>query len=307
MAGTKEELRRLYDSYLNKSLGFRKIEYNWRDVALYGLAVGAGADEPQYYYEKVLETLPTFGALPCYNALNNEPQKPQPCTSFHPLWDDLDRLMNDGKKSVGLDFDHEIIFHRSPNPIKGTLLYEDKIIKYYDRGDKGVVVRNYVPVYDEAGVLLCENYGNAALFIGGDFGGDPFPASPVVFPDRKPDVVEDDYISPTQNALYRLTGDTNLVHVDRELAQEWGMKGAFMQGFCPMGFCARHLANNYIPHHMELAKRIKVQFRSVCYPDTKIRFEAWKMEEGKAWFRLMNIQTGKPVIDKGEFEWRTGQ
>lgn len=299
---TVEELKALYDRYLYQSTGFRKIEYNWRDVALYGLAVGATVKERQYFYEKYLQTLPTFGALPCYNAINNEPQRPLPETAFTPVWDALNR--DAGKRVVGLDFDHEIVFHRPIDPIKGSLVFEDKIIKIYDRGDKGIVLKTHTPVYDEAGRLLCENFGTAALFGGGNFGGDAFPSSPVVFPDREPDIVLDDYITPTQHALYRLTGDTNLVHIDDEFAQAQGMDGAIMMGFCPMGIACRHLVNSVIPGEPERAARLKVQFRSVCYPDTEIQLQAWKMEEGKVWFRLMNKKTGKPVLDRGEFEWK---
>ena len=32
----------------------RYMEYNWRDIALYALAVGAKAEDLQYTYEKVL-------------------------------------------------------------------------------------------------------------------------------------------------------------------------------------------------------------------------------------------------------------
>ena len=37
-------------------------------------------------------------------------------------------------------------------------------------------------------------------------------------PDRPADLVERDHIGAAQNLLYRLTGDTNLVHVDRAVA-----------------------------------------------------------------------------------------
>ena len=42
----------------------RYMEYNWRDIALYALAVGAKAEDLQYTYEKVLKALPTYGTIP---------------------------------------------------------------------------------------------------------------------------------------------------------------------------------------------------------------------------------------------------
>ena len=35
----------------------RYVEYNWRDVALYALAVGAHKEDLSYYYEKYLKAL----------------------------------------------------------------------------------------------------------------------------------------------------------------------------------------------------------------------------------------------------------
>jgi acyl dehydratase len=49
------------------------------------------------------------------------------------------------------------------------------------------------------------------------------PKSSVVIPDRTPDLELDDAVSPIQNLLYRLTGDTNLVHVDPAYAQKNGL------------------------------------------------------------------------------------
>ena len=42
----------------------RYVEYNWRDVALYNLAVGAHKEDLSYYYEKYLKAIPTFAAVP---------------------------------------------------------------------------------------------------------------------------------------------------------------------------------------------------------------------------------------------------
>ena len=60
-----------------------------------------------------------------------------------------------------------------------------------------------------------------------------------MIPDRAPDLTLDDYITPVQNLLYRLTGDTNLVHVDSEYAREMGFPKAFIQGLCSFGVSCR--------------------------------------------------------------------
>lgn len=100
---------------------------------------------------------------------------------------------------------------------------QDVITDVYDRGEgKGAVVKTKLDVRDEAGNLVCTNYSTTFFHEAGGFGGKPMPKSDVVIPDREPDIEVDDYISPVQNLLYRLTGDTNRVHADPEYAQKMG-------------------------------------------------------------------------------------
>lgn len=78
----EQSLKEFYDSLIGASTNWRKIEYNWRDVALYSLGVGADDTkdpaEIDYYYEKDMKAIPTFGTVPYFNAVNNEPQQPTP-------------------------------------------------------------------------------------------------------------------------------------------------------------------------------------------------------------------------------------
>lgn len=130
------------------------------------------------------------------------------------------------------------------------------------------------------------------------------PKNKVKMPDGNPDFAEDDFISPVQNVLYRLTGDTNLVHVDPEFAKERGFDKVFMQGLCPFGFACRMAIGQLIPGEPERMTRMTAQMRSILYPDTPIRLLIWKIDEQKAYFRLINKDTGNAVLDKGVFEWK---
>ena len=152
--------------------------------------------------------------------------------------------------------------------------------------------------------MVCTNYSTTFFHEAGGFGGKPMPKSPVVIPDRAPDVELDDYISPVQNLLYRLTGDTNLVHVDPEYARKMGFEGTFMQGLCSFGFACRMAIGALIPGQPERMTRMAAQMSSVLFPDTPIRLQLWKMGAGTAYFRLMNGKTGKPVLNRGTFEWK---
>ena len=195
--------------------------------------------------------------------------------------------------------------HRPIDPIKGTFQYQDVITDVYDRGEgKGAVVRTRIDVRDEAGNDVCTNYSTTFFHEAGGFGGAPMPKSPVQIPDRGPDVEIDDYISPVQNLLYRLTGDTNLVHVDPQYAQKMGFETSFMQGLCSFGFACRMAIGARIPGEPERMTRMAAQMTSVLFPDTPIMLQLWKMGEGTAYFKLVNKTTGKAVLNRGVFEWR---
>ena len=274
------------------------MAYTWRDVALYALAVGAKADDLMYTYEKNMKTLPTFGVLPYWGAVNIQPRIPRPAPAAllaEPL------LQN---TTAPLHISHELILHRPIDPLKGTMVFQDVITNVFDRGEaKGAVIQTRADVYDEAGNPLCSNIAHTLFRQGGGFGGTPLPKSPVIIPDRPPDQTADDHISATQNVLYRLTGDTNLVHVDPDYAKAHGSERVFMQGLCSFGFACRLAIRMLIPGEPERMKRISAQMRSILYMDTPIQLMLWKIGNRTAYFRLVDRSTGAAVLDRGVFEW----
>lgn len=277
----------------------RQISYTWRDVALYALSVGAKADDLLYTYEREMKALPTFGVVPYWAAVNVEPRisRPMPAPAF------AECIIR--PTVAPLHMEHTLELYRPIPALKGTLVYQDVITDVFDRGEgKGAVIQSRVDVHDEAGNLLCTNISNTLFQEGGGFGGKPMPKNPVKIPERNPDFTSDDYISPVQNVLYRLTGDTNLVHVDPEIARERGFDKVFMQGLCSFGFSARLCIRELFPGEPERMTKISAQMRSILYPDTKISLWGWRVGEKQVYFRLMNLETGAAVLDKGVFEWK---
>ncbi len=294
-----QKIPKLDDLLIGKAMEPRYMEYNWRDVVLYALAVGAKREDLLYTYEKCLKALPTYGTIPYWGTINVRPYQWMPLPAS--------MLANDIIKPTisFLNMDHEIIMHRPIDPIKGTFQYQDIITDVYDRGEgKGAVIRSRTEVRDEAGNDVCTNYSSTFFHEAGGFGGIPMPKSKVVIPDRKADFIVDDYISPVQNLLYRLTGDTNLVHVDPEYAQKKGFKTAFMQGLCSFGFACRMAIGILIPGEPERMTRMAGQMTSVLFPDTPVQLQLWKMDEGTAYFRFINKVDGKAVLNRGVFEWK---
>lgn len=291
------------EKYVGRVTGPQRIDYNWRDTALYALAVGADENDLIYTYQKNMKCLPSFGVTPYWNAVNTYPQRPLPHATVIDIMNDMEREL--GSPVTALHMEHELIMHRPIDPIKGSLIYEDRITDIYDRGEgKGIMGKSYLPVYDEAGNLLCENIASTVFFPGGGFGGEKPPKTSVTIPEQDPDYVIKDKLSVTQNVLYRLTGDTNLAHVDPEVAKQSGFPRPFMQGLCSFGFACRMLIAALIPGEPERMKRMAVQMRNVCFPGDEIELQAWNAGEGKAVFRLVNIQNQKAILDKGVFEYK---
>lgn len=174
----------------------RYLEYNWRDIALYALAVGAKAEDLMYTYEKDMKALPSYGTIPYWGTINVRPYQWMPLPAS--------MLANEIIKPTisFLNMDHELIMYRPIDPIKGTFQYQDRITDVYDRGEgKGAVVKTQLDVREEAGNLVCVNRSTTFFHEAGGFGGPPMPKSDVVIPDRAPDYEEEDYISPVQHLL----------------------------------------------------------------------------------------------------------
>lgn len=285
------------------STGPCSMDYNWRDTALYTLAVGAGPEELAYIYEKDMKTIPTFGTTPCWNTVNVLPKRPATRPAAFILREMLEQ--EDGGTVRGLHMEHRFVMYRPIDPIKGILLFEDRITRIYDRGvGKGIVAESQMPVYDEAGNLICENIARTVFFTHGGFGGEAPEKSRVIIPDRSPDLTADAELPATANMLYRLTGDTSRVHADPEEAAREGFDRPFMQGLCSFGYACRLAIGALIPGAPERMREISAQMRSVCFPGSKLRMEIWKEGRGRAVFRLVNAEDGKAVLDRGVFLYR---
>ncbi|MCD8151766.1 MAG: hypothetical protein LUD71_01555, partial [Clostridiales bacterium] len=224
----------LEEVLVGKRTESRYMEYNWRDIALYALAVGVHQEDLIYTYEKNIKAIPSYGTIPYWGTQNVYPRQWMPWPASMLAMDIIK------PKRQFLNMDHELFMYRPIDAIKGTFQYQDIITDVYDRGEgKGAVIKTRLDVRDEAGNLVCTNYSSTFFHEAGGFGGKPMPPSAITIPDRKPDCSLEDYITPTQNVLYRLTGDTNLTHIDPEVAKAGGFPRPFVQGLCSFGFSCR--------------------------------------------------------------------
>ena len=188
--------------------------------------------------------------------------------------------------------------------MKGTFVYRDRLTGLYDRGEgRGMAVQSQVEVFDEGGTLLCTNQCTTLFPTLGGYGGEPLARRTSLIPDRDPDLICPDHIGAAQNLLYRLTGDTNLVHVDDAVARSRGLNGPFVHDLCAFGYVCHLAIAALFPGHPEKLRRMYAAMKTVLYPDTPVALHIWKLSPGKAAFRLVNQTTGKAILDKGELDW----
>ncbi|MEI8183176.1 MAG: SDR family NAD(P)-dependent oxidoreductase [Desulfomonile sp.] len=274
---------------IGRKLGPVTKTYNWKDVVLYALGVGAGFDDLDYCYESRLKVIPSFSIGAVFEFLAQA------------------GLTSEADLSGILHGEQDIIFHNSI-PTEGTLSTEGAITHIYDKGtDIGALVVAKADTYHSNGKKLFTNIFTLFCRKDGGFGGPDSPKEPVEFPDRTPDFEEQCVPSSDQPLIYRLSGDIFALHVDPDFAQASGFEKPIMHGLCTHGYACRAVIKHLFPGEPERMKRFCNRFSRTLYPGSPIKTQIWKIKDGCALFRTVNALTGDVVIDRGIVEWDTGE
>ncbi len=269
---------------IGKGIGPLTKDYDWKDVVLYALGVGAGFDDLDYTYEKNLKVIPSFSIATIFDFLKEA------------------AVASNINLAGVLHGEQDLIFH-NPIPTSGTLKTEGRITHYYDKGEKGALVVAESDTLHSNGKRLFTNTLTLFGRLDGGFGGEEAPKNVVTMPDRVPDFVVEDSPSPNQPLIYRLSGDVFQLHVDPEFARMFGFEKPIMHGLCTHGYACRALIKSLVPGEPEKVRRLTCRFTKALYPGEPIRTAIWKTEEGRALWQTINVTTGDVVIDKGVFEY----
>ena len=295
----------MFDEILGQGCGHRWLDYEWRDVALYNIAVGCTRDDLNYVFEKAkggFKAIPTFGVIPYINTILIKPPTKEP-------YGPNEILVNFIAKGLGVQFPNrlhmaeEIIFHKPINAMGGTFLIEDFVEKVYDWGDRGVVGIMREEVMDRGGNPVCTLNGTHWHKAFGNFGGEKFVSPKVEFPDREPDYHLVEFLPANTALLYRLVGDTYQVHIDPEVSGRRGYEHPFMQGLGTLGYATRMLIMAIIPTEPERVTRVYGQMRKVCVPGQNVHLKAWKLREGVIHYRLEQ-DNGDVLLGNGVLEYK---
>jgi NAD(P)-dependent dehydrogenase (short-subunit alcohol dehydrogenase family)/acyl dehydratase len=272
-------------SAIGKQIGPYTKDYTWKDTVLYALGVGAGFSDLDYCYEKDLKVIPSFAITTAYD-----------------LMPELATASNINLTGI-LHGEHEIIFH-NPIPPEGTLSTAGAITHYYDKGkDKGALIIAEFETHHSNGDKLFTSIATVFARLDGGFGGQDAPKKQILFPQREPDVVVDAKPSADQPLIFRLSGDTFQLHVDREFAKMAGFERPIMHGLCTHGYACRALIEKLVPGKPQKVRRLDCRFKRPLYPGVPIKTLIWQIDDGQALWRVINAESGEVVIDNGVFEY----
>jgi acyl dehydratase len=249
-----------------------RIAWDTKDVQLYHLGIGAGAnpdrnspatdpDELRYTLESRLHVLPSFatvagaGSPGVINSL-----------SMPGIDVDLARVLHGGQS---------LTVHR-PLPARGTATATGRIAAVYDKGKAAVLVMR-TEVADDEGPLWTSD---AQIFVRGEggWGGDRGPSARLDPPGGEPDRTVERPVREDQALLYRLSGDLNPLHADPEFAKRAGFDRPILHGLCTYGITLKAVVDTLLGGDVTRVRAYSTRFAGVVYPGETLRIRMWRRE-----------------------------
>lgn len=270
----------------------RRASWNADDCLLYALGIGAGVADPVgYELEFTTENtggvdqkvFPTFAVIAGFTATGGKSAMGQAGT-----WDN--RMLVHGEQGVKL--------HR-PIPTSGEVELVDEITGIYDKGKGAVVATKVSANLVEDGQPLYEMTSSVFIMGEGGFGGDRGPTEkPNVAPDSDPDYEVTYQTRPDQALLYRLCGDRNPLHSDKQFSDVGGFPKPILHGLCTYGFTGRALLHTLCDSDPERFASMEGRFSSPVMPGEALTVKVWNNGDGAATFQTTG-DDGRVVIDNG--------
>ena len=263
-----------YPDILQEKTEPKTFSYVEKDAILYALGVGMGADpldekELDFLFEeRKLKILPTAAAvLPTANG------------GFWPV--DYGKTPTGYRQSTvtasqSLHGEQRVTLYKSLPP-RGTFTITGRTTAAYDKGkDRGAAVYREQLWIDATGEQVAKLESSRFLRADGGFGGPSEGPRPHQLPDRAPDVTLDLVTRPDQCAIYRLSGDTNPLHIDPVAARSRGFDRPILHGLCTSGFSCRAVLQAMLDYDVDQVFSHELRFSSPVYPGDVLSFELWR-------------------------------
>ncbi|MCK6548130.1 SDR family NAD(P)-dependent oxidoreductase, partial [Myxococcota bacterium] len=286
---------------VDQALGFELPEvrsrYDERDLSLYALSIGAGADplndrDLQMVYElhsEGFKPVGTYGVVPAVNAFLN--------------------FAKEGLQVPGFNFGIDRILHGEqltelvrPLPPNAELVHRMKVKNIFDKGKNAVIVIE-TKTFDEDGDELVRNELTAVVRGAGGWGGDRGPSGEEnTPPNRAPDAVVTQKIERNAALLYRLCGDWNPLHADPNFARAFGFDQPILHGLNTYGRAALGVVQTCADGDPRWLKSIKGRMSNSVFPGETLVTEIWKLSKTKIVMRAKVAERDVVVLSNAAIE-----
>lgn len=234
--------------------------YDWRDVALYALALGAGTDDLAFVLDQPPpRVLPTYGVIP----------------AFQPVFEVL--------KKTGGDLVQLLHTGQRTEPVRAWPASGEMVTRARIRGIWDMKIGAAVWVDTETdvdGELAARTTWQLLMRGEGGFGGDRPPQGLRTKPpkDAPPTFEVEVATRPEQALLYRLTGDVNPIHSHPEVAAQAGFERPILHGLCTYGIAARVAEAELAGGDPSRVKAFEARFSKVVMPGDTLVVRGYALE-----------------------------
>ncbi|CDW86948.1 like domain containing protein [Stylonychia lemnae] len=165
-----------------------------------------------------------------------------------------------------------------PMTVDTKLRVEERITGISDKGKLATITEEALIKNSSNGEVLAKIVRKLILRGAGGFGGKGG-AKDIKYPDipkRAPDAIIEDRTQPNQAILYRLNGDINPLHINKDMAAMGGFDQPILHGLCSFGFTARLIYQKYSSGNPQGLVKFSSRFVSHVFPGETLVVESWK-------------------------------
>ena len=262
--------------------------YNWRDVALYAIGLGAGTEDLEFLLDEPKpKVLPTFGVIPAFIPVFK---------ALGITGGNLVTLLHSGQRTELL----------KPFPSEGEMRTSARIDGIWDMKIGALVTISTETEVE--GDKIARTSWQLLLRGEGGFGGVRPPKLLNTRPptDREPDFTSEVPTQLNQALIYRLSGDTNPIHSRPEVAKEAGFDRPILHGLCSYGIAARVALRELAGNEPARFNALEARFAKVVMPGDTLVVEGFKLDtEGQAAITVSVKETGQQAIASALFDYKS--
>jgi acyl dehydratase len=195
--------------------------------------------------------------------------------------------------------DQRVVLHRPLAP-EATLISRPYVKEIIDKGEGNAAILQFTrDLTTEDGTLVATVEGSTLARKHGGFGGKvtQSPVPPEI-PSREASATCDLPTPPNLAQIFRLTGDTNPLHIDPERAKVAGFPRPILHGMAGFGIAAHAVLRTFAGYRPEQLASIEARFVRPIFPGETVRTEMWQ-NGSKIAFRCRTVERGEVAIDNG--------